>query len=63
MKDTQIKKLIGKLHEKSLRLVPLNAHLKKNLIKIELGLCRSRKKADKRELLKKRAAEREMRRI
>jgi len=59
----ELKNLAGKLHEKGLTLLPLRAYLKKHFIKIELGLGRSRKKADKRELIKKRDAEREMRKI
>ena len=58
--DSEIKNLTGKLHEKGLNLLPLEAHLKKGFIKITLGLGKSRKKSDKRELLKKRAHEREM---
>lgn len=57
----ELKGLIGKLHEKGLTLVPLRAYSKKNIIKIELGIARSRRKGDKREVLKKRAVEREMR--
>lgn len=63
LRREEIKKLIGKLNEKSSRLVPLRAYLKKNFIKIELGLCHSRKKTDKRELLRKRATEREIREV
>lgn len=59
--STEIKSLTGRLHEKGLTLIPLNSHLKKNLIKLDLGLGRSRKKQDKRELLKKRAAQKEIR--
>ncbi|MBI4094507.1 MAG: SsrA-binding protein SmpB [Candidatus Liptonbacteria bacterium] len=62
LRHAEIKELNGKLHEKGLVLVPTKAYLKRGFIKIELGLCRSRKKYDKRELLKKRTAEREMRR-
>ena len=58
----EIAGLIGKLRNKSFALVPVNAYLKKNIIKIELGLGKSRKKSDKRELLKKRTIEREMER-
>lgn len=54
--------LIGKLHNKSVSLIPLSAYVQKNFIKIKLGLGRARKKSDKRELLKKRTAEREIRR-
>lgn len=57
----ELNALIGRLNEKGLTLVPLKAYLKKGLIKIELGLARSKKKGDKREGLKKRAHDREMR--
>lgn len=60
--SSEINSLTGRLHEKGLSLIPLNSHLKKNLIKLELGLARSRKKHDKRELLKKKAIEREIKR-
>lgn len=55
----EIKELSGRLHEKGLSLLPLRVYLKGELIKIELGLGRRRKKHDKRELLKKRAVEKE----
>lgn len=54
---SQIKYLIGKMTQHFL-LIPLKVYLKNNLIKIELGLARSRKKADKRELIKKREIKR-----
>lgn len=55
----EIKILAGRLHEKSLSLVPLKSYLNRNLIKLTLGLGRSRKKADKRDVIKKRDIERE----
>ena len=58
--ESEIKNLAHKLHEKGLNLLPLEAHLKRGFIKITLGLGKSRKKSDKRELLKKRAHEREI---
>ena len=58
---SEIKNLAGHLHDKGLSLIPLNAHLKKNLIKLELGLAKSRKKHDKRELIKKRTIQKEIR--
>ncbi|MBI3589538.1 MAG: SsrA-binding protein SmpB, partial [Candidatus Liptonbacteria bacterium] len=39
--SSEIKSLTGRLHEKGLSLIPLNAHIKKNLVKLELGLSRS----------------------
>ena len=60
--ESEIRNLTGKLHEKGANLLPLEAHLKKGFIKITLGLGKSRKKSDKREVLKKRAHEREIQR-
>ena len=57
----EIARLVGALNEKGTSLIPLRAYTKRGFVKIELGLARARKKADKRELLKTRAVEREMR--
>lgn len=57
----EIKELQGALVDKSRHVIPLRAYLKHGLIKIELGLGRSRKKSDKREVIKKRAHQREIR--
>jgi SsrA-binding protein len=57
----EIKRLTGALQEKGQMAVPLRAYLKNGFVKIELGLGRTRKKSDKREILKKRSHEREMR--
>lgn len=59
---SEIKYLIGKLNQKFM-LVPLKAYLKNNLIKIELGLAKTRKKIDKRELIKKRETDKKIRKI
>ena len=61
LKD-EIKELQGALVDKSRHVIPLRAYLKHGLIKIELGLGRSRKKSDKREVIKKRMHQREIRR-
>lgn len=58
----EIKSLIGKTAQKGLTLLPLSVYTKKGLVKIELGLGQGKKKKDKREVLKKRAADREIRR-
>lgn len=65
LKKTEIKNLIGRIHEKGLTLTPLKVYTKDETgkIKIEIGLAKSRKKADKRELIKKRDVEREIKRI
>lgn len=58
----EIKRLIGKTQEKGLTLIPLKIYLKNNLIKVLLGLARGKKKYEKREEIKKRILEREIRR-
>ncbi len=57
----EIKELQGALVNKSLHLIPLRAYLKHGFIKLELGIGRTRNKSDKREAIKKRAHQREIR--
>lgn len=61
LKKDEISALTGSLQEKGNVLVPLRVYLKNHFIKLELGLGRARKKSDKREVLKKRSHQREMR--
>jgi len=61
LKKAEIESLVGRTKEK-LSLIPLRAYIKNNLIKIELGVGKPRKKHDKREALKKKTIESEMRR-
>lgn len=58
----EIKKLTSVLKDKSISLIPLNAHVSKNLVKLTLGIARNRKKSDKRELIKRRDVDREAQR-
>ncbi len=60
LKHEEIQHFVGAFREGT-TLIPLNAYLKRNLIKIELGLARGKKQKDKREALKKKSALREMR--
>lgn len=62
LNKSEIKRLIGKTKEKGLTLIPLKVYTKKAKIKLEFGIARGRKKIDKRELIKKREAEREIER-
>ena len=57
----EINELTGALQEKGQFLVPLRAYIKHGFVKLELGLGRTKKKSDKREALKKRSHEREIR--
>lgn len=54
-------RLIGKKEEQGLTLVPLKIYTKHNLIKLEFGIGRGRKKQDKREVIKKREVDRQIR--
>ena len=61
MKKNEIKHLIGKKKERGLTLVPIKIYTKHNLVKIEFGLGKGKKKIDKRESIKKRELDRSMR--
>lgn len=56
----QIERLYGSVNQKGMTLVPTRIYLKKGRAKIELGLGKGKKKHDKRETLKKKAADREI---
>lgn len=60
LKKSEIKYLIGKGQEKGLTILPLRVYLQRGLVKIELGIGKSRKKQDKREIIRKRETEREI---
>lgn len=62
MHKREIRKIEGKLAEKGLTMVPLSMYFKRGFAKVELALVRGKKLHDKRESLKKRDAERAMRR-
>jgi SsrA-binding protein len=54
-------KLRNAVQEKGLTLIPLSIYFSGPFVKIELGLVKARKKYDKRELKKKKDADREIR--
>lgn len=62
LKKSEIIKLIGKAQSGGNTLIPLKVYLKNNLIKVEIGLGKGKKKYDKREVIKKREQERDIRR-
>lgn len=62
LKKSELKYLIGKSQERGLTLVPIKLYDKSGLIKLEIGIARGKKKYDKRETIKKREAERVIRR-
>ncbi len=58
----EIRKLIGKTKQKGLSLVPIRLYWKHGLAKVELALAKGKQVFDKREAIKQRDQEREMRR-
>ena len=57
----EILKLKQKIEREGYTLIPLKVYFKKNKVKILLGVCKGKKNYDKRESIKKRDVEREMR--
>ena len=58
----EIRKLIARMQEKGLALIPLRVYFSRNIAKVEIGLCKGKKAYDKRESIKKRDVERQLRR-
>jgi SsrA-binding protein len=56
----EINRLLGKIMEKGLTLVPLRLYFKDGRAKVELGLARGRKVLDKRQVIREREERREM---
>jgi SsrA-binding protein len=56
----EIKKLIGKVKESGLTLIPLKLYFERCWVKVDLGLCKGKKIHDKRESVARRDAKREM---
>ncbi|CAN1209722.1 SsrA-binding protein SmpB [Tumidithrix helvetica PCC 7403] len=56
----EIRKLIGKVEQRGLTLVPLKLYLKNGWIKVDLALVRNKKLHDKRETIKKREDSRDI---
>lgn len=59
----EIKRLIGKTREKGYSLIPLRLYFRGGKVKVELALAKGKKKHDKREAIKRREEDRELRRI
>lgn len=60
MNKSEIKRLLGLSKVKGITLIPLRVYFRHNLAKMEVGVCRGKKKADRREELKRRAIERDI---
>jgi SsrA-binding protein len=62
MNRSEIRKLIGKVKEKGLTLVPLRLYFKNGKVKVELALAKGKKEYDKRETIAKRDFQRDQER-
>jgi SsrA-binding protein len=62
LKKSEIKYLIGKSIQKGLTLIPLRVYTKNGKIKVEFAIAKGKKKFDKRESIKKRDLERDIKR-
>ncbi|OIO16417.1 SsrA-binding protein [Candidatus Kuenenbacteria bacterium CG08_land_8_20_14_0_20_37_23] len=54
----QLKFLLGKSQESGIAIIPLKVYINHRFIKLEIGICRGKKKYDKRESIKRRDFER-----
>lgn len=61
MHRAEIRRIMGKLEESGLTLVPLSLYFKDGRVKVELALVRGRKSYDKRDKIDERRARRELR--
>lgn len=62
LRKSQIRYLKGKSQEKGLTIVPLVVYTNNRFIKVEIAVCRGRKTYDKKEVLKKRDTDRDLKR-
>lgn len=62
LRKKEIDYLFGKSQQKGLTMIPLKVYTNNGKIKLEFGIGRGRKKFDKRETIKKRETEKEMKR-
>ncbi|OGH94084.1 MAG: SsrA-binding protein [Candidatus Magasanikbacteria bacterium RIFOXYD2_FULL_41_14] len=62
LRQKEIRYLQGKTQEKGLTIVPLSVYTKQRFIKVEIAVGRGKQKYDKRETIKKRDLDREVKR-
>lgn len=61
LQKKEIARMIGKLKEKGLTAVPLSVYTSRSRLKIDVGIARGKRQYEKRELIKKRDVDREIR--
>ena len=62
MHKREIMRLLGKVKQEGLTLIPLSLFFKKNHVKLEMGLCKGKQLHDKRDDIARRDAAREIQR-
>ena len=62
MHKSEIKKLLGQLTQKGLTIVPLKIYFKRGMAKVEIAVAKGKKLYDRREDIKKRDSDRDLRR-
>ena len=61
LKKDEILKIKKKVETKGYTIIPTKIYLKDNLVKVEIAICKGKKLYDKRETIKKRDVERQLR--
>ncbi|MEM1063560.1 MAG: SsrA-binding protein, partial [Planctomycetota bacterium] len=61
VRKAQLRKLIDATHDRGVTLVPLQVHFRRGVAKIQIATAKGRKSHDKRQRLKQKAADREIR--
>ena len=61
LQKREIRKLIGKVVERGMTLVPVRMYFKRGLVKVTVSLAKGKREYDKRETLRRREADREAR--
>ena len=57
----EIQKLLAKQQTERLTIVPICVYVRRNLVKVEIGLAKGKRQYEKRETIKKRDVEKQMR--
>ena len=60
MHKREIKRLIGRIHEKGFTLIPLSLYFRRGRAKLQIALAKGKRVYDRRESIKKREASRDM---
>jgi len=63
LKKSEINRLVGKTQEKGLTLVPTKIYTKGSFVKLDFAIAKGKKQYDKRESIKKRDVDRQVKRL